>query len=107
MEKKVYIDSVIVPVSKTLVELKSTNIYKQQVNRPFKQEVDYLIFYSNKKIVGYGKILKIDELITHREYLIEKFIEIDIPHLERGSFIIGRKYTSLKTVLNAKTTKEI
>jgi hypothetical protein len=107
MKKKVYIDSIIVPVSRTINEIKSTSIYLQQINRPFKQKVDYLIFYANKKIVGYGKILKIDELITHREYYIEKFIEIDIPHLERGSFIIGRKYTSLKTVLNAKTTKEI
>ena len=107
MDKILQIDSVIVPVSTTIEEIKLINIYKQQINRPFKQKVDYLIFYANKKIVGYGKILKIDELITHREYLIEKFIEIDIPHLERGSFIIGRKYTSLKTVLNAKTTKEI
>jgi hypothetical protein len=107
MDKILQIDSVIVPVSTTIEEIKLINIYKQQINRPFKQKVDYLIFYANKKIVGYGKILKIDELITHREYFIEKFIEIDIPHLERGSFIIGRKYTSLKTVLNAKTTKEI
>jgi hypothetical protein len=65
------------------------------------------VFYVDKRVVGYGRIIKIEELITHREYFIEKFIEVDIPHLEKGFFIIGRKYTSFEKLLNAKTTKDL
>jgi len=100
-------DTVIVPVGKTIEEVRSTNIYKQQLEKPFKTPIDFIAFYVKKRIVGYGKISKIEELTTHREYYIEKFIEIDIPHLERGYFVLFRKYTTLKNLLNAKTTKDI
>lgn len=107
MTDKIIIDSVIVPVNKTIKEILSTNIYKQQIDKPFRKKVDFLVFYANRKILGYGKIAEVHELITHREYYIEKFIEVDIPHLEKGYFIIGRKYTNIEMVHNAKTTKDL
>jgi hypothetical protein len=100
-------DTVIVPAGKTIREIKETNTYKQQLEKPFNTPIDFIAFYVKKRIVGYGKISKIKELTTHREYYIEKFIEIDIPHLERGYFVLFRKYTTLKNLLNAKTTKDI
>ncbi len=102
-----YFNVVIVPAGRTIEDIKQTNIYKQQLERPFNKAVTYIAFYTNKKIVGYGRIGKIEELTTHREYFIEKFIEIDIPHLERDYFVLNRKYTNLEVLLNAKTTKNI
>jgi hypothetical protein len=101
---------VIVPAGKTIDKIKKTNKYLRQSNRPFKKNIKYIAFYTNKEIVGYGEIIEIIEPNNekdYREYVLKSFNELEIKHYSSTFFVLNVKYSNLDKLLKAKTTDDL
>lgn len=105
------LNTVIVPVERTLDIIKKEGFYRCPSYYKFKQGLEYIAFYKNKRIVGYGKLVSPphynDDSNGMKEFKIEEFISKEIPHNKKGAFVQNKMYCNIDKLKNARTTDEI
>jgi len=103
------IDSLIVTASKTIDKIKETNEYVCQSTKTFKDGLNFIAFYTNKRIVGYGKIISNYNEVknNHKHFKIESFIPLDIEHRLPYAYLRNYKYCTSASLKNAKSTYDI
>jgi hypothetical protein len=101
-------DTVIVPVSFSINEIKNSNVYECPNNRTFKQNLNYIAFYKSKQIVGYGELNKepYDDG-KMKIFEIKKFEPLAIKHLDRYAYVQNKRYCNFKQLQSAKTTEDL
>lgn len=105
------LNTVIVPVQRTLDKVIEKSFYECPEDYKFKDGLEYIAFYKKKKIVGYGK-LKPHPYYNAPEngkriFAIDQFIRKEIPHLKKGAFVQNKMYCNIEKLLSANTTDEI
>lgn len=105
------LNTVIVPVKNTLDNIKDNLFYECPENYKFKTGLNYIAFYKEKEIVGYGKLKPPVNYNTplggRKVFMIEEFKKIEIPHLKKGAFIQNKMYCNIEKLKSAKNTDEI
>lgn len=102
-------NTVIVPVAKTYDEIRSSNEYKCPDTYIFKDGLEYIAFYKDKRIVGYGKIISDynKSEAGMKIFKIEDFISKNIAHKKKGAFVQNKMYCNFEKLKSAITTDEI
>ena len=92
-----------------LNKIKETNEYVCQASKSFKDDLNFIAFYTNKRIVGYGKIISNYNEVkdNHKHFKIEAFIPLDIEHRLPYTYLRNYKYCTSASLKNAKTTYDI
>lgn len=105
------LNTVIVPVQNSLASIKRDLIYVCPAIYKFKDGLEYIAFYKNKEIVGYGRLRFPNnynkDVDGKKIFEIENYIEREIPHNKKGAFIQNKKYCKIDELLAAKTTDDI
>lgn len=102
-------NTVIVPVGNTAEQVKSKNEYICPSRYKFKSGLEYISFYKNKEIIGYGKITSDynKDLNGEKIFIIDKFIQLSIPHNRPGAFVQNKMYCNIDQLLKANNTEDI
>jgi len=103
------LNTVIVPVTDTSESVKLNKQYICPENYVFKNGLDYIAFYLNKRVIGYGKITSNYQENNSgvRIFAFDAFINLDIPHERKGAFVQGKMYCNIEMLKKAKNTMEI
>jgi|GEM_PF-6529744 len=105
------LNTVIVPVQKTLDNVIENLFYECPEGYQFKKDLNYIAFYKSKKIVGYGRLKYPPSYNTpsdgRKVFAIEEFIKKEIPHLRKGAFVQNKMYCNIEKLKSATTTDQI
>lgn len=105
------LNTVIVPVQNSINSIINSLKYECPDTYKFKHGLEYISFYKDKEIVGYGKLKFPNEYNNskngRKEFQIESFNKLEIPHDRKGAFIQNKMYCNSTRLLSAKTTDDI
>ena len=105
------LNTVIVPVQNTLDSVKLSRAYVCPDRYQFKQGLEFIAFYKEKKIVGYGKLVHPNNYNNSingvKRFEIEEFISKVIPHKKKGAFVQNKMYCNIDKLRRANSTEDI
>ncbi len=104
-------NTVIVNVKNAIGEVKKNLTYICPSRYSFKDGLEYIAFYKDKRILGYGKLENFDNyndaIGETKEFKIGKFEDVNIRHEKKGALIQNKMYCNFEKLKNANTTEDI